>query len=905
MSIMNRLTLKTLRLNKVRTLVTIIGIILSAAMFTAVFTICTSLYHYMHELEVSASGSYHIHAISASAEGIGRAQADERTEYAALTQNLGYARADSVNPDKPYLCLLAMDETFFANMPVKLIEGRLPGNSSEIVVSDHARYNGGMSFSVGQTLTLSLGTRCDVSNGAALGQERCYLYGDEELRDTAERSFTVVGICERPDFEPYSAPGYTLITKLEGGMSADGVYDCYLRMKDPRKNFYDYGREHEGIAEKCEAHSGLLMLEGVTQYGNISRVITGFAVILSLLVFIGSVALIYSAFSISVSERTKQFGLLSSVGATKRQIRRSVFFEASALSAVGIPIGLAAGVGGIALTLWLLRDKFSSIIAESGSEPIGVYVTWPVLLLAAATAFATVLISAWIPSLRAMRVTPIEAIRQTRDVKAGEKSTRYPRLMAKLFGAEGLLAKKYYTRSSKKYRATIISLAMSVILFIAASGLCMYLTRSVDSVDNAPNYDVMYSPLPREEFEKLRPALSENAKELAGYISGDESEYRIALIPRADTTTEYAEFLKKTVEETGTVAHYQYAQVIYMDDAAFRELLNKNGLSAEGWFDPAEPKAIVLNHSSVPVYERQDNGNYTRVNYVFDFLKKGVSSVRAALEPEPPEGFDRCGNYWSGESYGEGELLCWFEPRNSEDTQYDLHGRPIGQPTVSPDFEELKVGALIEEAPCGSFAADAVKLIYPMSVYTGDCDTVSFCFRSDRTSASIEAMTAILEENDIEVTDRSFYDATEEYRVMKNIVTIIKVFSYGFIALISLISVANVFNTVTTNVALRRRDYAMLRSMGMTKKGMNRMSNFECLIYGSRSLLIGLPIAVLVSFLIYKVASDASMMRFELPWTAIAIAVISVFLVVFVSMLYSTGKLKKDNPIDALKDENI
>ena len=906
MSIMNRLTLKTLRLNRMRTLVTIIGIILSAAMFTAVFTICLSLYHYMHELEVAASGSYHAHAMSAAADKISEAQADARTEYAALTENLGYAEADSDNPDKPYVCVLAADETFFANMPVNLIEGRLPENSSEIVVSDHARYNGGMSFAVGDTLTLSIGTRCDVSaDGQPLRQERPYLYDEEELRDISERTFTVVGVCERPDFEPYSAPGYTLITKLEGGMAEDGVYDCYIRVKDPRRNFFDYCEDHRNISDQSEAHSGLLMLEGVTQYGNISRVLTGFAVILSLLVFVGSVALIYSAFSISVSERTKQFGLLSSIGATKRQIWGSVFFEAAALSAVGIPLGLAAGVGGIAITLYLLRDKFESIIAVSGSRPLGVYVTWPVLLLAAAIAFATVLVSAWIPSIRAMRVTPIEAIRQTRDVKASKRKARYPKLAAKLFGAEGLLAKKYYTRSSKKYRATILSLAMSVILFVAASGFCMYLTKSANSVDNAPSYDAMFGTLTRDEFTRLRPALSENAVGLAGYISGDEAEYRIALIPEADSTDEYKDYFKKTVLDQGTVAFNQYAQVLYMDDAAFRELLDKNGLSDEGWFDPESPRAIVLNSASVPVYERHGDGDYSRVNYVFDFLKKGVGSIRLAPEPEPPEGYDSSGNFWSGENFGEGELLCYFAPRNSEDVEYDGRGRPIGQPTAAPEFTELAVGALIEEAPCGSFAVDTIKVIYPMSVYTGDCDTVRFYFRSEQTSASIEAMTEILESSNIEVTDRSFYDVTDEYRVMNNIVTIIKVFSYGFITLISLISIANVFNTVTTNVALRRRDYAMLRSMGMTQKGMDRMSNFECLIYGSRSLMIGLPIAIGITYLMFVAATGAAHMRFELPWTAIAIAVVSVFLVVFLSMLYSTHKLRKDNPIDALKDENI
>ena len=91
---------------------------------------------------------------------------------------------------------------------------------------------------------------------------------------------------------------------------------------------------------------------------------------------------------------------------------------------------------------------------------------------------------------------------------------------------------------------------------------------------------------------------------------------------------------------------------------------------------------------------------------------------------------------------------------------------------------------------------------------------------------------------------------------------------------------------------------------GMTEKGLRRMSNYECVIYGAKALMIGLPIAAAVTYLIYKVVESAVVMSFTLPWGAIAIAVISVFAVVFASMLYSTNKLKKGSPIDALKDES-
>lgn len=171
--------------------------------------------------------------------------------------------------------------------------------------------------------------------------------------------------------------------------------------------------------------------------------------------------------------------------------------------------------------------------------------------------------------------------------------------------------------------------------------------------------------------------------------------------------------------------------------------------------------------------------------------------------------------------------------------------------------------------------------------------------------SAVTNLKAALDEANVNYTDGSIYNAADNERMMRSIVSLIEVFSYGFIVLISLISIANVFNTISTNVALRKRDYAMLRSIGMTHRGMNRMMNFECILYGTRSLLIGLPLAIAFTYLTYMAVMDALDFPFTLPWLSVVIAVLCVFIVVFASMLYSTGKIKRDNPIDALRDENI
>ncbi|HCS74543.1 MAG TPA: ABC transporter permease, partial [Clostridiales bacterium] len=139
----------------------------------------------------------------------------------------------------------------------------------------------------------------------------------------------------------------------------------------------------------------------------------------------------------------------------------------------------------------------------------------------------------------------------------------------------------------------------------------------------------------------------------------------------------------------------------------------------------------------------------------------------------------------------------------------------------------------------------------------------------------------------------------------RNIVTIISIFSYGFIILISLITIANVFNTISTNVNLRRREFAMLKSVGMTDKGFNKMLNFECILYGIKGLMYGLPAAIFITYLIYKSISYGVETTFYLPVKGIVISIFSVFIVVFVSMMYSMSKIRDENIVDALRNENL
>lgn len=131
------------------------------------------------------------------------------------------------------------------------------------------------------------------------------------------------------------------------------------------------------------------------------------------------------------------------------------------------------------------------------------------------------------------------------------------------------------------------------------------------------------------------------------------------------------------------------------------------------------------------------------------------------------------------------------------------------------------------------------------------------------------------------------------------------VFLYGFIGVITLIGVTNIFNTITSNLELRQKEFAMMKSIGMTKKEFNRMINLETLCYCSKSLFFGILLGVLGSFAIHKAFSIKFDNAFELPVLSILLSIIFVYVLVYIIMKYSMNKINKQNIMETIRKYNI
>ncbi len=900
MNVFNKVTLQSLKKNKTRTIVTIIGIMLSAAMICAVTTFVSSVQNYLIERTVYVDGDWHGSAIGINADTYTDIKTSGEVSSTTYNHILGYTKIDSINEFKPYMYVIgAEQDSFFDMMPVHLMSGNYPTTTNEIIIPNHLLSNGGATYKVGDTITLEIGER--LLDGFPMGQSNPYytyvdgeeVPNEEEIRVTTTRTYTIVGIYERPEFEDRTAPGYTAITITDKEFSGDAKFDVYFKMENP-SDVYDF---MQGLELNGSQNDDLLMFMGVSQFSSLTGVLVSLAAIVIALIMFGSISLIYNAFAISVSERTKQFGLLSSIGATKKQLKRMVLFEALSVSAIGIPLGILVGIGGIGVTLLLIGDKFTAMFSGY-PEPMRICVSWVSIVAAIIVALITVLISAWIPSKRATRISAVEAIRQNTDIKAKNKSVKTSKLTYKLFGLPGVIASKHYKRNKKKYRTTVVSLFMSIVLFVSASAFTDYLMETVTGGIAVKNFDIQYFATEEEMGGKT-------ADEVLTLLASDENitdgaylhrQYFEGKISVEYLTDEFSQLLDGYSDD-GQKLEDGYKQfngyICFVSDAKFDKLIKDYNLNRSDYYNPEEPLAITIDESTV-----------------FDAEAEKFVTLDA-LNGDKSEILYRVVKQIEGYEYS--------DIMNLNGVRYHLYRNPNnGEDLLQIPYDEgfitstLKTGKTIAEKPFYVTSATNAHayLIYPISMYENVLPADAqydfnyrFYLQSKDHTASYDNLKSVLLENGIDADELYDYAADEEEN--RNVITIIRVFAYGFIVLISLIAAANVFNTISTNISLRRREFAMLKSVGMTQKGFNKMMNFECLLYGSKALIFGLPVSAGITYLIYLAVTDGIETTFRLPWGAIGISVLSVFLVVFATMLYSMSKIKKENPIDALKNENL
>lgn len=930
MNVFHRFTLKSLKQNRTRTVVTIIGIILSVAMFTAVTTTVSSIQQFMLDVTIQNDGSWHDMVKNISNEQAEAIRAQAEVEDSAGLHNICYAKLEKCrNEEKPYLYVAGYDGNFEELMSLYAIEGRLPEKPDEIVLPSDLASNGGVQYKVGDTLKLPAGTRQNKA-GQLLWQSDMNMSeeGEETFVESGKTDYHVVGIYESAKIGNSMEVGYPALTKAAADMPDLGT-SLYVTIENPRdagaflkKMEPEQMKELKAEPQK-ETNGDYLRYSGNVT-GGVFRMLSGLILILFGIIMFGSIALIGNSFSISVNERKKQYGLLSSIGATRRQLKKSVLYEAAVLSVIGIPLGVLAGVGGMSVTLYFvsgLLEKFINGATRSDMQVIRLQMSatlWAILL-AAVIGFITVLISAYLPSRKALKVSAIEAIRQSQDIRIRPRQVRTSRLTRKLFGLEGTLASKNFKRNRRKYRATVFSIFISVVLFISASSYCDYMSSSLEMVVQTYNCDLRYIESYDGDSGKLYQRLNHvKGVTKAAYHLAPDMETLPSVIVSDDTLQEAyrKNQLSAPEDEEGNTQKSEIQMVdnvsiLFVEDEIYQQYLEEHRLDPSLYINGRD--SLALAYDNVASYD--EDGRY--ITYpVFDNLpgeitlcyvkelkdgyrddwlrrvgKDGKLEYRVSQYEESEGTINADGSVETSESSVEGSEK-WLSTDELYDTRTSHVGARAEEPVYGTDYQ-AGFGLVLY------YPESAKKALCPEGIRT----SIAMCFDGENPSAVYNEMCNMLEENGR--STEALYNFDEEVQGARALMLVLRIFSYGFILLISLIAMANVFNTISTNVLLRRREFAMLRSVGMTSKGLRRMMNLECILYGCKGLFFGLLAATGVTYLIYRAMSEEMAIRFYIPWYSVVIAVASVFIVVFATMLYAMAKIRKENVVETLKQEDF
>lgn len=846
MNIFNKVALQNMKKRRTRTIVTVIGVVLSAAMITAVATLAVSLQNYMVNGSIEKYGDWHVEFLDVNPSFVQEQTNNDEVANTSTFENIGYATLDgSRNPNKPYLFIAGFSEKAFDTLPTTLISGRLPKNSGEILVSGKVATDGGVKLAVGDTISLPVGKR--MNGNEKLSQSDPYTAGDETLVSQGERSYTVVGTCRKPVFEDSSAPGYTLITKADAQVKADSL-SMFVTLKNPRQvhSYISDTGDHAYVL-----NDNVLRFMGVSDNNLFNMLLYSVGGIVVAIIMLGSIFLIYNSFNMSLNERTQQFGILSSVGATAKQLRNSVLFEGLCIGAVGIPIGVAVGIVSIGLVISVIAKNFANVLYTN--VPLTLTLSIPAIVVAAVVSMITILISAYIPARKAASKPVMECIRQTNEVKIESKAVKISKLSQRIYGLEGTLALKNFKRNKKRYRSIVLSLVLSIVLFISTSALVADLKQVSNQASEVTDQDIIFSTQDMNDSKMLQ--LYNKLKTANGVYEGLYQE-----LMTYSCVAKVSELTDDYLNYEGSHSPYETVDMPvdmqFLDDSTYLNIIKGLGLPIEE-YTGQNAKMIAV---SMMVKD----------DHTIDIFTN--SSMNVDLTPKTDE-----------------------KSKMVNKQNVNITFVKVVPPDSPPDNRNSKM----KKAYFRVLAPYSVKNAFETpNASTG---IKSLSFQSKNPTQSVAEMEKIIESEGItaEYNLYNMYGMMDENR---NYIFIANVFAYTFIIMISLIAVANVFNTISTNIKLRRRELAMLRSVGMSERDFQKMMNFECAFYGMRALLFGLPIAVISSWLIHKgmVTDDID---FVLPWVSIGISVFAVLFIVFITMLYATSKIKRENIIDALRDD--
>lgn len=936
MNLMKKLTLKNLKLNRKRTIVTIVGIILATALLSALVTLVSSFQYSMIEYQKQKGGDFHVKFSNVKMSELSEFKNNRNIESTFETMGMGFAKLSGCkNEDKPYAYVMATDEAGFEKGCFNLIEGRMAKNENEIVIPRHLKTNGRIDIKVGDEITLDIGKRYDSNTESVISENCAYEHEAETLADTVTKQYKVVGIMERPGYgmEDYSAAGYTFVTysdelaAIDNGTKSEAseadttltVYSRYtqkaLRNKDAvtadiigvdEKLFAKannssvemsaeesdrFLKEMENAKYDIYINGFLISYECVFPIDGTFKALFTVAAVVALIIILTSVYCIKNSFNISITEKIRQYGMLASVGATRRQIKSSVKTEAAMLGVVGIPVGTMSGI----LASLILVKVVNALSAGWLNFALSFHTSLPALILAVILSIATIYFSATGSARRAAKVTPLEAIRNTKEIKIKSAKLKTPAIIGRIWGIGGIISYKNIKRNKKKYRTTVTSIVICSVTFIVISYFMSMafsvVGMSYASADYNIGINMSYKKDIHIDIEKLSKLVS-GIEGVDDYLVGAGYDFDVR---KPKYTKEYGEYCRQVYDNSEDVS--QMFLITVLDDKSYDKYASDAGIKN------AAAGAILVNKGTFDVY------NENSLKYV----KKEMELYKYKAGDTIECGYNVYDDASSDDNTAEGDT----ESSTEDNSGY------VDEETINNGVRktlDVTIAGVTDKVPIGYKSYSYATLLF---MNQKGFESLWADGKSNELKQRYVSYSAyVVAENADEYQD-TFEKETEgnpEYsqisfsvsnldkqmRDEKSLFTLLGVFAYGLIVVIALIGITNIINTLSTGMELRSREFATLRSIGMTDKQFAGMVRLESVFISVKALVIGVPLGILISYLLCVMMNrmdDAII--YEPPYKAIILCIVVVIMLIYAIMKLSMKKLRHNNIIETIKNENL
>lgn len=885
MDLLKRFTLKNLKLNKKRSIVTIIGIILSVALVCAVTSMYSSMLSSLIKDEIKRVGDYQVAFYDVPKNDISIFENNRDIQEISIVQTEGYAKLEgSKDVNKPYASITGFSKKALDNLVNQLVEGRMPQKENEILIPRNLYGGARIKYNVGDEIVLNVGQRTNnetiIYNNINI-QSKGYIINDKPIK------YKVVGIVEKLDYgiENSQGAGYTFIKPIdEKNITPEvNIYakytqaginnylsvtakilnvneEVYKELNGNTAGYTDaqiealYKKLGDQKYESVTINNYLLMLQ------NNSFTSTKIVGLASTIIFIGgiiilvSVVCIKNSFDISISEKTKQYGMLKSVGATKKQIRDNVLFEAFILGIIAIPLGVLLGN----LASYILVLMVNAILTQEYLDGFRLVFTFDLLtiLLTIIAGAITVYLSAIGCARKASKLTPLDLIKSSNDIKINKKDVKINKLIPKYFSVGGVISYKNFKRNKRKYKVTVLSLVTTIFIYIGLNSFIGYTYKAISmNYGRTTDYNIVIA---------VNSDLDENAKE--PYPNVVDFNNKMNEVLKLDGVLNYS--LEKTEyldikdpkydkdlpkPENDSVVNGEYYQVgvndvIALGDYQYQKYLKQLNLD----YNDLKDKAILVDWINVSNQFSKNNSSINKTK-VYDYK---VNDVITLTEQFNNINFD------------------------------------------------IEIGSITDIKPFGvSPSHNRVTIVVSDSTYNKYISNLEFKNYLIKVKDPYK-----FEEEAIKILDqRDFYihNFAKEIKNTENEMLIVSIFLYGFITVVSLIGLTTIFNTISTNVQLRKQEFAVLKSVGMTKKEFNNMIRLETLFIGVKSLVIGIPLGIGISYAVYYLFDLHTLMPYNLPIIAILTSIIAIFILLTLIMKYSVSKVNKENIIETIRSENI